>query len=412
VQPAEPAHSSVRIISLSIATVIIFLTVLSIPLAAGQEMGLSTGALSSWIMMIYGVPSALGIILTYRYQQPIPLTGTIIAIIFVASIGNQLTYSEIIGGFVVAGFAVTLLASLGLTRYLTHIIPPPIVWAVLAGVVLPFVVQIFGSLGREPVLVGTTLIAYFLSRWWMGSNPAVILPALAVGIAAAQLTGELGTVAIGGGLATPTITVPTFSVHSIATIVPVVVVLMTVQANIPTTLILRDYDYDPPERTVNIISGISTMAGSLFGPMAASLSLPLASLIAGPDAGEHSTRHHTIYFAYVAAMLVALFAGAAAVLSQIIPFTLLMGLAGLAMLGVLTSALQHMVSGNLLLGPVFAFAVAVSDMSLFGFGSIFWALLIGVGVSMLLEGKQLHDLRISEAEVSAPAPAMRVKPGS
>jgi benzoate membrane transport protein len=412
VQSSEPAHSSLRIISLSIATVIIFLTVLSIPLAAGREMGLTTGELSSWILVIYGLPSVLGIILTYRYQQPIPLTGTIVAIIFVASIANQLTYSEIIGGFVVAGFAVTLLASLGLTRYLTHIIPPPIVWAVLAGVVLPFIVQLFGSLGDEPVLIGTTLIVYLIGRRWLGSSPTVILPALVAGVTAAYMTGELGAVGFEGGLATPTLIVPAFSIEAIATVAPVIVVLMTVQANIPTTLILRSYDYDPPERVINIVSGLATLGGSFFGPMAISLSLPLASLIAGPDAGEHSRRHYTIYLANGAAMLVALFAGAAAVLSQVIPFTLLMALAGLAMLSVLTASLQHMVAGNLLLGPVFAFAIAISDMSLLGFGSIFWALLIGVGVSLLLEGKQLQAMRDPPEKEPLPTPVVRVKPGS
>jgi predicted benzoate:H+ symporter BenE len=42
---------------------------------------------------------------------------------------------------------------------------------------------------------------------------------------------------------------------------------------------------------------------------------------------------------------------------------------------------------------LFAFTVAISDITLLGFGSFFWALIIGIGVSMLLERSGLKELR-------------------
>jgi len=45
------------------------------------------------------------------------------------------------------------------------------------------------------------------------------------------------------------------------------------------------------------------------------------------------------------------------------------------------------------LGPVFAFVTTASGMSLFGLGSFFWALVIGVGVSLLLERDELAASR-------------------
>jgi benzoate membrane transport protein len=38
-----------------------------------------------------------------------------------------------------------------------------------------------------------------------------------------------------------------------------------------------------------------------------------------------------------------------------------------------------------ILGPVFAFIISVSNLSLFGFGAYFWALVIGIGISLILE---------------------------
>ena len=67
------------------------------------------------------------------------------------------------------------------------------------------------------------------------------------------------------------------------------------------------------------------------------------------------------------------------------------------MIGVLANALQQIVRGPLLLGPLFAFAIALSEISILGFGPFFWALAIGTGVSLLLERDELQMLH-------APAP--------
>jgi predicted benzoate:H+ symporter BenE len=78
----------------------------------------------------------------------------------------------------------------------------------------------------------------------------------------------------------------------------------------------------------------------------------------------------------------------------------LLALAGLALVGVLAQALGEMVRGPLLLGPLFAFVAASSQLTLFGLGPLFWALVIGTGVSLVLEAEALHELRAT-AEVGA-----------
>jgi predicted benzoate:H+ symporter BenE len=92
-------------------------------------------------------------------------------------------------------------------------------------------------------------------------------------------------------------------------------------------------------------------------------------------------------------VLVALLAGVAAEIPEIIPLPLLLTLAGLAAVGVLANALREITRGPLLLGPLFAFAIALSEISLFGFGPFFWALAIGTGISFLLERDELQELR-------------------
>jgi len=363
---------------------------LSVPLAAGQTMGLSSSLTATWIAGIYGIPSLIGIGLAIRFRQPLAATGTILAIILVATVGDQFAFSELSGAFMLAGLMVVFLGITGVTRRLAQWIPSPIVFGILAGAVLSFVVAIFEPL-REHTIIGVTVLAtYLLARRFLNAQPIAILPTLVAGIVAAWFTEEIVYEPEKVEIPVPVISAPAFSIPAIASITPVIVILMTLQANIPSAVILRKNNYNPPDRAIDIVSGLGTFFASFLGPIAVSLSMPLTSLIAGPDAGEQNKRHRTIYFIHGVALLIAFIAGAAAVIAELIPATLLMALAGLAMLGVFIHALQETIKGPLVLGPVFAFVISVSGLSLFGFGAYFWALVIGLGVSIFLEHEHMR----------------------
>jgi benzoate membrane transport protein len=377
----------------AIPLIILFIAVLSILLAAAQQMRLSEAETSSWILVVYGLPGLLGLVLVIRYRQPLLLTGNIFVLIFIASLGARLSYPELVGASIVAGASVVLISALGLTGQLAAWIPAPIVLGLLAGAVMPFVSGIFTSLGDAPALVGGAFLAYLLGHRYLGARLPAILPALVVGLAIAALTGELGEVPARSPLPVPTLTTPVFSVHAIATATPVLVILITLQSNLPSVVFLRNQEYHPPERMIDTGSGVGTLVGSLLGPTAVSLSLPATALVSGPEAGEHELRHRSVYLASGALVLIGVLAGIAADLPEIIPLPLLLALAGLAVVSVLANALQQIAQGPLLLGPLFAFAIALSKISMLGFGPFFWALVIGTGISLLFERDELQMLR-------------------
>lgn len=317
--PDERPGSTLPLIGISLASIVLIVTVLAIPLAAGRSMGLSSAQLATWITGLYGIPSVVAILLVLRHRQPLPVTGTFLAIILVASVGDQYSYSELVGAFMSAGMVVALLGILGVTGRLSRWIPAPIVIGLLAGAVLPFVIGIFSPLGDHTLMAGAVLVTYLAARWRLGAQPIAILPALVVGIVTAGLSGRLGQMPDTLALPAPVLTWPTFSFQAVATLTPVVVVLMTVQANLPSAVALRKNGYHPPERSLDIASGVGTVLASFLGPVAASLSLPATALVSGTDAGEHHVRHRAVYVVAAAALVIALAAGAAAVLAEIIP---------------------------------------------------------------------------------------------
>lgn len=381
----------------AIPLIIIFITVLSIPLAAAQDMGLSARQTTGWILGAYGLPSLLSLGLALHYRQPLMLTGNLFALIFIASLVNQLSYPELIGAFILAGAGVLLVSALGLTERLATWIPGPIVMGLLGGAIMPFVSRIFTNVGEAPVAVGGAFLAYLLSLRFLGNRLPPVLPAVVAGIVLAAASGQLGAMPARLPLPIPAITIPVFSLKAIATATPVLVILITLQANVPSLVYLQSQEYEPPERTIDAVSGVGTALGSLLGPMAVSLSLPASALVGGPQAGRRQGRYQAVLVVAGAGVLIALLAGLAADLPEVIPRPLLLALAGLAMVAVLGNALKEITRGPLLLGPMFAFAIALSDISLLGFGPEFWSLVVGTGVSLLLERRALQEWRTQAA---------------
>lgn len=381
---------------LSLAAV--FVAVVAIPLDAAAELGLSPAETSAWIFAVWGLPGALTILLTVRYRQPLLVTGNIFILIFVLSLGGDLSWPELVGATVVSGVIVLVLGITGLTHRLARFLPSPIVYGLLAGAVLdPLLADSITSLGTSTLLVGSTFAAYFLSEAVFGKRVPALLSALVVGVVVALLGSQAGPMP---DLAWPqvTFTLPEFTIEALITATPVLVVFITLQANAPSIVYLRAQQFEPPERATSFISGAGTIVGSVFGPMGVSLSLPATALTAGPDAGDHDVRHWAAYIAAAFSVLVALSSGFALELLEFIPGALLDAIVGLAVLGILARALGEVTKGPLRLGPIVAFAVAVSDLELLGLGRFFWAIVFGVAVSLLLERRQWSDIETSGTE--------------
>lgn len=381
----------------SIPVFIVFFAVLGIVLtAAGPDgLDLTDEQASGWIAVLYGFPTLIALVLTIRTRQPLLLTGNVFAIIFFVSLGDTVGFSELAGASMLAGAIVLVAAVFGLTGRIAAWIPAPIVYGLIAGAVMPFVVNIFTFLSTSddgvrlpyevPLMVGAALLAYLLSRRLLGDRVPAVLPAFIVGLLVAGLTGQLGSFPSSFTLPNLELVHPSFSLSAIVTATPVLVALLTVQSNIPSLVYMRTQGFSPPERVIDIVSGGGTIVGSLFGPVAVSLALPPVLLTAGPGAGPRPIRYRAVYLPAVAGLSIALFASTAANLAALVPATLLLTMAGLALIGALVSALKEITRGPLVLGPILAFAIALSNMTVAGLGPFFWSLVLGAGISLLLE---------------------------
>ena len=383
-------------LSMAIPLAIIGIAVLTIPLATAQALALTPQQTGAWLFVLYAMPGLLSLVLTRVYRQPLFLGWNVAIVVFLASLAGQVRYTDLLGATLVGGAVVALLGALGLTTRVAALVPPPVVFAVVAASLLPFVVGVFDALGQEHVVIAGTLLAYVLGRRFFGPRVPAILPALVAGLLLTGVTGRYGALPDGWSAPPLALTMPTFSLEAILTVVPVFVALIALQSNLTAVVYLRSQGYRPPARLIDVVSGLGSVAGSVLGPVPVCMVALFTPLTAGPEAGDREVRHWSVYAAGTLLILIALGSGIAAHLPLFLPVPLLLAVAGLALVGVLAQTLGEMLRGPLLLGPLFAFAVASSGLTLFGLGPLFWALIIGTGVSIVLEAAALHELRTTE----------------
>lgn len=371
----------------------LWLAALAITLTVIESLDLSPAQSSSWLLVLFGLPALLSIVLSSRSRVPLVFTPHILALILFGSLVADISFEEMVGASIIAGGLVVILGAIGVTGLVTSWIPAPVVMAMIAGVVVPFVSDIFTALGAEPVVVGSTLAVYVMSRLVFDTRISPIVPALIAGILATGITGRFGDPLPGFSLPDLILIAPDFSIEAIVATVPVLIILMTLQTNVPSVIYLREQGYDPPERLINIACGTTTILGALFGPIAVSIALGQIPVVGGPDAGPLEDRHRAASAASVLPLLIAVGATLAVPVAMFVPSELIFTVAGLALIGVLVTTLADVVRGPLRLGPVIAFAVVLSDISLLGLGPFFWSLVLGTGVSLVLEHESWTQLR-------------------
>ncbi|KAA3641555.1 MAG: hypothetical protein DWP92_00990, partial [Armatimonadetes bacterium] len=129
-------HQFLRPLAAGLALSAFYVSVVSLPLEASVELGLSPSQTSTWILIAWGFPSLIMLVFVAIYRLPLAITGNVFILIFVLLLGGELSWPQLVGATMTAGAIVLLLGVTGLTDRLARLLPPPIVHGILAGAVL------------------------------------------------------------------------------------------------------------------------------------------------------------------------------------------------------------------------------------------------------------------------------------
>lgn len=352
---------------------------IAIVLAAAAALGATPDQTASWLLAVCLAKAAGAAILSTWHRVPVVLAwSTPGAALIAASSGYGM--AEGVAAFVFAGL---LILATGLIRPLGALvakIPDGIAAAMLAGVLLPFVLKGTGALQAAPLLIAPMIGLFALVRL---KNPAMaVLAALAAGLVTAFATGAAILPPLPPVPPMPTFILP--EIHGAALIglgLPLYLVTMASQ-NLPGFATMRAAGYEPPVASaLTVTGGISALA-ALFGAHTVNMAAITAAICMGDDVHPDRTQRWKVGLAYAGVWTVLGLTGPVVIaLLNALPPALMTALVALALLGPLMGALTGAFAApDQRFAATLTLAVTGAGVAFAGIGAAFWGLLAGLAI--------------------------------
>lgn len=368
-------------VSAFVAAIVGFGGTLAIVIAAAKAVGATQIETASWVTAICLAMAAESLWLSWRTKMPVITAWSTPGVALIAA-SSGFSMPEAVGAFIVT--AVLLIAT-GLFGPLTRLIariPSSVASGMLAGIVVTFAISAAKAVPTDPWLILPLIVAFFVIRLF---NPALsVLAVLIGGGAAAFMTGRVG------GLPTPelstlTLIAPSFTAASIIGLaLPLYLVTMASQ-NLSGLAVLRAAGYHPEPGPLIGVTGLFSLLSAPFGASTTNLAAISAAICTGPDVDpDPAQRWKTGPFYALAYLIFALFGASLVALFAVLPQSLIVLVAGLALMAPLANALSIALKDEAERMPAtVTFAVTASGLTLFGVGAAFWGLIAGLAVLFL-----------------------------
>jgi benzoate membrane transport protein len=363
-----------------IAVLVGFTSSVAIVFQAAQALGASPAQITSWMWALGMGTGLTSIGLSLWYRQPVFIAWSTPGAALLATT-HGVSLSVATGAFIVSAVLITLAGASGLFERLMDRVPVAIAAALLAGVLTRFGLDAALAARADPLLVGVMALVFVLGRrlWPRFAVPGVLV----AGICLAAARGGISLADVQWGWARPVFVMPEFSVAAaIGLGLPMFIVTMASQ-NLPGVAAQRAAGVTAPVSPVIATTGIATLLLAPFGSFGLNLAAITAAICMGPEAHPDMKRR---YMAPVSAgvfyVLIGLGGGAVVGLMAAFPHALVVGVAGLALLGTIAGALSSALAVEKHRdAAALTFLVALSGVTLGGIGAPFWAVVAG-GVAL------------------------------
>lgn len=325
-----------------------------------------------------------GLILSFRYKIPIICAWSTPGAALLVSSWMNYTYAEAIGAFLVSLLLIFVAGVTGIFERLMNKIPNEIVSALLAGILFNFCINIFKTAETDFNVFIIMAISYYLLK---NIFPLFsVSGSLLLGLLYTYFNAEFNFENVHLQLTTPLFTMPEFNLQAIISLaIPLFIVTMVSQ-NAPGVGVLRASGYNKvPISSVISFSGVLSAIFSFFGSHAINLAAITAAICTNEEShSDPSKRYIAGIFCGILYILVGLFGSTIAVLFFTLPQSVISIIAGLALLGAISSGISQSFSkGCNHEAAIATLLLTASNISLFGIGSAFWGIILGLIVLYL-----------------------------
>lgn len=352
---------------------------------AALASGASTLQASSWLGILCVSMGALTVILSLKYKIPIMFAWSTAGGALLISSVQGIPMPEIIGAFVFSAALVFLCGITGLFERIMNRIPVAIASAMLAGVLLHFALDVFIAMKSQLALSCTMFTIYIVGRRFFPRYNIVVV--LISGMMVAWLKDLIHFQPMNFTVLNPIYVHPVFNLATIISVgVPLFVVTMSSQ-NLTGVAVMKTFGYRPKVSKLISWSGLVNLLIAPFGGYTLNLSAITAAICMGPEAHPDTDKRYTAAVSSgLIYIVIGLYSSAMVGVFSALPRELVILIAGLALMGTVTSSLEivfeHKDDRE---AAMITFFVTASGVSLFGVGAAFWGLIAGTIVSIIFK---------------------------
>ena len=329
-----------------------------------------------------------GAALSIRYRMPVVLAWSTPGAALLAAAPAGLPWP--VAAAVFAAAAVMMIA-VGVTPALGRLIeriPASIASAMLAGVLLPFCLNLFRLGATDPLLIAALICVFLAARRRLPLYALILVLITAVGFTLVR--GDMAPLAAGRTIGALSPVQPRPDLVAIASLALPLFMVTLVSQNLPGLVVLRSAGYQPRAGALITTTGFASLLGAPFGAHGINLAAITAAICTGPDAHPNPDRRWQVGVLYAGFYLaLAVFAPALVRIFLALPAEVIASVTGLALIPAFIGAVESMMADRRDRDPaIVTFLATGSGLILWGLGSAFWGLVAGfvaLGLKRLLE---------------------------
>ena len=355
---------------------------LLIYLSASEAMGVSKDGFSSWVLAVSVAAGVSSIGLSLWFRVPVAMAWSAPGTVLLISLRTSLSLAEMVGAYLAVAAALILIGVSGAFERLVKLLPPSVTNGMMAGILFGFGLKAAGGLATDPAAIALLIIVFAVCAVVFPRYAMLVLLASALLISAVFYGASVGTVSI--AFATLETTGPAFSMGAMLSLaLPLLITTLSGQY-LPGMAILRANGYQISANPILIIGGLVSVAAAFLGGITTALASITAAFCAGPNSHVDPERRYVAGIACgVFLCLSGIFAGTIVETLVLLPSALIALLAGLALLQPILKFTSAMLASDDAQAGLLTFMFTASGVSLFGIGSAFWGVVIGIAVHFL-----------------------------
>ena len=353
------------------------------------NLGGDSHLVASWLLSLGISMGVLSILLSYFYRIPILIAwSTPGAALLIANV-QGFDLNQAVGGFIVCAVLLFIFPLLMPLDKLFKWLPTQLASAMLAGILLKFGFSVFEQMELQPLLIISMFISYLLAKRFIPQWTLLIVIAVSV-ILAWQLQ-LIESKVIEWQWSEWQFIQPTFSWSIIVGVSLPLFIVTTAAQNLPGIAMLQSFGYQAPIKRILSLTGLFNIIAAPFGGYALNLAAISASICMTEDVHKEANKRYWasiwagifyITLGLLAAYIIAWFA--------LLPESLILALAGIALFGTITHSLQQSVNSESKPtneAAVITLLITASPIALWGLSSVIWGVIGGLLVLLFSQLK-------------------------